>query len=447
MRLPPFEHQFAETRIESVLPGRKLNYAPDLGRYSPDQGYLYINQEPEPMSDASASEIRTTQFIPKFKREKKVVFVLPMVMAIGGVERNAVEIMRQLKDRYQFVVITMDRHDQSHGSLHHQLNGLTEAVYDLMELGHLHYYLAFLNDLKSVYEPDAVWICNGMLWLCDHAEHVRRIFHDAPIIDNQAWNPEFGWIELYDQRGIQSFDRFIATNSRVYRKFVDDFKMNPARIDSIYPCFDSQRFSAPSPVDEQKALMKEFDLPADRPVFLFCGRLTSTKGPFDFLELARRRLQRQDDAFFVMRGTGELAPEIDNFIHDNGLTNLRRISFVEDTVPLLSIASGLIMTSHHESMGLVVLEALSMGLPVLATDVGDIRFVLEKYQTGLLVSEIGDPDAFEAAYEKWRKDLPLYSAKARQCSAEIRARFSSENIAEQYAASWEKAIREFAVRH
>jgi glycosyltransferase involved in cell wall biosynthesis len=394
------------------------------------------------MSDASASEIRTTQFIPKFKREKKLIFVLPMVMAIGGVERNAVEIMKQLKDRYQFVVITMDRHDQSHGSLHHQLKGLTEAVYDLMELGHLHYYLAFLNDLKSVYEPDAVWICNGMLWLCDHAEHVRRIFHDAPIIDNQAWNPEFGWIELYDQPGIQSFDRFIATNSRVYRKFVDDFKMNPERIDSIYPCFDSERFRAPSPADEQKAFIREFDLPADRPVFLFCGRLTSTKGPF-----ARRRLQKQDDAFFVMRGTGELAPEIDNFIHDNGLTNLRRISFVEDTVPLLSIASGLIMTSHHESMGLVVTEALSIGLPVLATDVGDIRLVLERYQTGLLVSEIGDPDAFEAAYEKWRKDLPLYSAKARQCSAEIRARFSAQNIAEEYAASWEKAIREFAIRH
>src|SRR5205085_5364210 len=137
LRLPPFEQQFAETRIESVLPGRKLNYAADPGRYTPDQGYLYINLELEPMSDASASEIRTTQFIPKFKREKKLVFVLPMVMAIGGVERNAVEVMTQLKDRYQFVVITMDRHDQARGSLHHQLKGLTEAVYDLMELGHL----------------------------------------------------------------------------------------------------------------------------------------------------------------------------------------------------------------------------------------------------------------------------------------------------------------------
>src|SRR5207237_10921529 len=123
LRLPPFKHKLAETPIESVFPGRKLNYAPDPGRYNPDQGYLYLNQELEPMSDASASEIRATQFIPKFKKKKKLVFVLPMVMAIGGVERNAVEIMRQLKDRYHFVVVTMDPHDRSHGSFHHQLTG------------------------------------------------------------------------------------------------------------------------------------------------------------------------------------------------------------------------------------------------------------------------------------------------------------------------------------
>jgi len=444
MRLLPAEFPVTEVSLEEVFTDRTINYAPDPGRYTPDQGYIYINHEFEPMSDASASEIGVTHFIPKFKKEKKLVFVLPMVMSIGGVERNAVEIMSQLKDRYHFVVITMDRHDQSKGSLHHQLKGVTEAVYDLMELGNLHYYLAFLNDLKSVYEPDAIWICNGMLWLCDHAEHVRRIFHDVPIIDNQAWNPEFGWIELYDQPGIQSFDRFIATNSEVYRKFVDDFKMNPEGIDSIYPCFDSERFRAPSPVAEQKAFIREFDLPEDRPVFLFCGRLTSKKAPLDFVELARRRLQKQDDAFFVMRGTGELASEIDNFIHDNGLTNVRRISYLENTVPLLSIASGLIVTSHHESMGIVVVEALSMGLPVLATDAGDIRLVLEQGQAGLLVSEIGDMDAFEAAYEKWRKDLPLHAAKARQCSEQVRMRFSAKVIAQQYVASWEKAIREFS---
>ena len=85
-----------------------------------------------------------------------------------------------------------------------------------------------------------------------------------------------------------------------------------------------------------------------------------------------------------------------------------------------------------------------MGLPVLATDVGDIRLVLEQCEAGLVVPEIGEPAALESAYESWRKDLTFYTAKASQCSAEIRRRFSSETIAEQYADSWERAMTEFA---
>jgi glycosyltransferase involved in cell wall biosynthesis len=219
--------------------------------------------------------------------------------------------------------------------------------------------------------------------------------------------------------------------------------MNPERVDMIYPAYDSTRFGAASPAAEQEALRQAFDLARDRPLFVFCGRLAAQKRPLDFLQLALRRLQKRDDAFFVMVGTGELAPEVDEFIKDNEVANLRRIPFLDNPAPLYSIASGLIMTSQYESLGIVMLEALSMGLPVLATDVGDIRLVLEQYQAGLVVSEIGSVDSLEGAYETWRANLPLYAARARRCAPEIRQRFSSETTAEQYAVSWERAMKDF----
>ncbi len=80
------------------------------------------------------------------------------------------------------------------------------------------------------------------------------------------------------------------------------------------------------------------------------------------------------------------------------------------------------------------------------TDVGN-SLVLEHGQTGLVVSEIGDLDAVERAYEEWRKELALYSANLKPCSTEIRRRFSAETIAKLYAASWEKAMMEFAKRN
>src|SRR5256712_13618534 len=121
MRLLPSDFPVTEVPVEEVFKNKSINYATDPGRYTPDQGYLYLGQTMEAMSDASASEIQVTQFIPKFRKEKKLVFVLPMTMAIGGVERKGVEGNRQLKESYPFLGITIGRHDPSPRSVAHQL--------------------------------------------------------------------------------------------------------------------------------------------------------------------------------------------------------------------------------------------------------------------------------------------------------------------------------------
>ena len=58
MRLLPPDFPVTEVSVEKVFRNSTINYTSDPGRYTPDQGYLYLNQELERMSDASASEIR-----------------------------------------------------------------------------------------------------------------------------------------------------------------------------------------------------------------------------------------------------------------------------------------------------------------------------------------------------------------------------------------------------
>ncbi len=446
LRLLPYDHPLNEIQIEDVFSNSHVAYTPDPGHYTPDDGFVYLNHAPKVESEPPPSNGISVSFIPPFVKQKPVVFVWPIRMAVGGVERNAIEVMRQLKDRFHFVVITMERLNKAEGSLHHQLKDTTAAVYELLESAPLTYFLPMLRDLKSAYNPDLIWVCNGMPWFCDNAENLRQIFHDVPIVDQQVYDTNIGWITFYHQPGIQSFDRFIAVNAPVYNTFIDRLGMKPETIDLIYPAFDSRRFNGSVDPGDQQRLVEEFDLPTDRPLAVFSGRLIIQKRPLDFLELVRRRLQAGDEVFFVMIGEGELSDDVDAFIEEHRLTNLRRIPFLNNMAPLYSIASGLIMTSQHEGLPIVMLEALSMGIPILATDVGDIRLVLEQYQSGLVVPEFGNVDTFEQSYEQWKKDLASYAAKARESAPEIRSRFSSETIAQQYAESWEKAIREFAPR-
>lgn len=443
LRLLPYDHPLTEIRIEEVFNNSSVAYTPDLGHYTPDDGFIYLNHAPKvPLHPLSSNGIPTS-FIASFTKQKPVVFVWPIRMAVGGVERNAIEVMRQLKDRFHFVVITMERLNRAEGSLHHQLKDITAAVYELLESAPLDYFLPMLRDLKFAYDPDLIWICNGMPWLCDNAENLRQIFHDVPIVDQQVYDTNIGWINYYHDPGIQSFDRFIAVNAPVYNTFIDRLGMKPETIDLIYPAFDSKRFNGSVPPDEERQLIEEYDLPTDRPLVVFSGRLIIQKRPMDFLELVRRRLQAGDEVFFVMIGEGELSDAVDAFINEHGLTNLRRIPFLNNMAPLYSMASGLIMTSGHEGLPIVILEALSMGVPVLATDVGDIRLVLERYQSGLVVPEFGNINTLEKCYEEWIGDLATYASKAHESAPDIRNRFSSETIARQYGDSWDTAMKEF----
>jgi len=364
-------------------------------------------------------------------------------MVVGGAERNAIEVIRQLKDRYHFVVITMERPYEDRGSLHHQLRGITEAVYDLGELASFEKYIVMLDDLKRTYEPDAIWTCNGSPWFSEHAIRIREQFKDVPIVDQQVYDTNRGWILRYREPGVQSFDRFIAINKKIQDTFIGRFRMDPERVDLIYHAVDVHRFnpSAYSETDRREYL-KKFDLDERRKIFVFAGRLTGQKRPIDFLQLALKRQQTGDEALFVMVGDGDLAPVVDEFIRRHDLKNLRRIPFFENMAELFSIASGLILTSEFEGMPIVILEALCMGLPVLATDVGDVKIMLDEYQAGLVIPDIGDVDSLEQSYEAWVAELDSYRRNSQASAALVRQRFSGETVARQYAESWERARRE-----
>lgn len=434
-RLLPYEHSVIELNVEHVFKDRSVMWLPD-------NSWISLNGA-GPAIPRSMPDNEPASFIPRFTKQKPLVFVWPIFMAVGGAERNAIEVMRHLKDRFHLVVITMERPYENQGSLHHQLKDIATAMYDLGELASWDSYLEMLKDLKAVYEPDAIWACNGSPWFCDNAANLRRLFHDIPIIDQEVYDTDRGWILRYHEPGIQSFDRFIAINQRIYDTFIDRLKMDSSSIDLIYHAIDAHRFD-PSRYDskDRHTIFQKFDLPEDRPLFLFVGRLYFQKRPLDFLQLALRRSQGNDNALFLVVGDGEMAGEVNSYVAEHQITNVRLIPFVENMAELFSIASGMIMTSAWEGLPVVFLEALSMGLPVLSTDVGDIRLMVEQYGAGVIVPEIGNIEVLEKEYEEWIKDLPRYKANAQSNSSTVRNRFSGETVAQQYAASWDQAIRD-----
>jgi glycosyltransferase involved in cell wall biosynthesis len=112
---------------------------------------------------------------------------------------------------------------------------------------------------------------------------------------------------------------------------------------------------------------------------------------------------------------------------------------VDDVVPLLAAADVLLLPSETESFGLVALEAMASGVPVVATDVGGLPEVVEHGVTGFL-APVGDVDAMARYCLQLLSDRGregTYAANARKRAAE---KFDFRTIIPKYEKIYERLL-------
>jgi glycosyltransferase involved in cell wall biosynthesis len=368
---------------------------------------------------------------------RPVVFVLPIFLAVGGVERNTVEVIRLLRNDFRFVVITTERLSPTQGSLHWQLDEIAVDVFDLAEIAGQEHHIYLLSILAERLSPNLVWICNGSPWLVNNATLLRRLFAHIPIIDQEVYDTELGWVAHYDKKGIQSFDRFIAINSKIRDVFLMRILIPAHRVKLIYPLMSSNKVKAARRFTGDRMLLRNElgNLEGFEKLFIYVGRLTDQKKPLAFLNLVRLAKEKHKSCFFLMLGDGELSEDCDQFIQTEDLTNVLRVSYHPNPPELMAISDGLIITSIYEGLPIAMLEALSVGLPVLATDVGDIKLVLDKFGSGMIFDSIGISDNIENSFSKFSEflaNLDGYTSRARRAQDAVCDQFG-EGIASSYS--------------
>ncbi|MGH6839196.1 MAG: glycosyltransferase family 4 protein [Methylocella sp.] len=401
--------------------------------------------EPAPFVKTAARPLNLPT-LPRFSGRRRCL-VFPIFMAMGGAERNIVEILRSLKAEYDFLVVTSEHLFAHQNSLHHQLDELEVPCFDLAEVANVDRHIVLLEAIKQSFRPDVVHISNGSPWLARSTIHFRRVFGKIAIVDQQVYDTDVGWIQYYRTNGIQSFDRFIATNERIMRKFVSEFRMPKNRIDLIYHCIDSDRLRAgfvdrDHPMDKRRATLRAMGIDHNHRVFAFIGRLTSQKRPLDFLDLARRSHDIENTDHFMLIGDGELAGECDDYISNHGLRNVARLRKYDDVCQIAMLIDGLIIVSAFEGLPIALLESLALGKPALATDVGDIALILNESKSGMTIGEWGNAELNWQSFIAFRERLTEFSENAMRRRGDILDRFSSAKIAEAYDRSWSMAMRQ-----
>lgn len=157
--------------------------------------------------------------------------------------------------------------------------------------------------------------------------------------------------------------------------------------------------------------------------FLYLGVLVKRKGVIDLLQaigrLKDKGLLESGKVFFNIGGTGECEDELRGYVADKDLGHL--VHFLgwvagEEKAKQLQTNQVLVLPSYNEGLPIAILEAISYGMPVVATDVGCVAEAVHDRENGYLYKP-GDIDALTKALEKLitlpelRKEMALKSRK------------------------------------
>ncbi len=111
----------------------------------------------------------------------------------------------------------------------------------------------------------------------------------------------------------------------------------------------------------------------------FVGRLAAPKNPFRFIDIIKRLTVEKPDISAGMIGDGELMEECLVKVIDLSLEkNITLTGFLDNPYSVMAKSKILCMTSEWEGFGLVAVEALALGLPVVATPVGGLPGIVNE---------------------------------------------------------------------
>lgn len=233
-----------------------------------------------------------------------------------------------------------------------------------------------------------------------------------------------------------SFQTIISVSEFLKQKLIEVIKVNPKKMIVVHNGININKYNQSiTPPHDLLDIVLENTF-----VIGFIGRMENFKRPDLFVTIASEIIKKRNDVFFIMVGDGSELEKSKQLVSHYGIDNyFKFLGFRRDIPNILKLFDALFFLSSGEAFGIVILEAMAMGVPVFAILEGAVSEIISHKENGILF-DTTNPSLIAQHILEVLGEIDLIKKMKEQCKKDVQLKFSIESNARKIEEVYKKIL-------
>ena len=337
--------------------------------------------------------------LPKTKTSNKInILMFFPWMITGGADRFNLTLINGLdKEKYNVIVILTEPNK----NVLRQEFEKHAIVYDLTSFIDQKYWLAFVNYIIEKEDINVIFNSNSKFGYYV-LPYLKARYSKLPIIDYihmEEWYNRNGGYSRYSSMLDSIIDKTLVCNENSKNILQEHFGRREEDIKTVYVGVDEDEFD-PAKYNKEK-LLEKYSLDKNKHILSYICRISEQKRPILLLEIINKLKEVRKDFKVLVVGEGNLLSKMKAKAKELNLDDyIQFLGNIEQTEGIYKISDLTINCSIKEGIALTSYESLSMGVPIVSSNVGGQAELIDE-NTGILITcRQNEKDIYKEEYNQ-----------------------------------------------
>ena len=340
---------------------------------------------------------------PETKEKNNKVNLLLIIpwLVTGGADKFNIDLISGLdKNKFNITIITTE----PQVNIYRQEAEKYATVYDLTTFLDRKYWIAFINYIIKSQDINIILNTNSRFGYAA-LPYLKGKYPEIPIIDYvhmEEWYNRNGGFSRNSSSNMSVIDKTLVCNKNSERILVDFFNRKPEEVETVYIGVDSEQYKPLQDENVKNEILKKYKIEKNnRYIISYICRISQQKRPHLLMQVIKKLKEQRDDFLVIIAGDGNMLNDIKREAKNLKLNeNIVFTGNVKETKEIYEISDMTINCSIKEGLALTAYESLSMGIPVVSSDVGGQKELINE-NVGVIVPCLQDEeDIFDFDYSK-----------------------------------------------